>query len=117
MDALQYIKALILSSTMALLIFSGCKKSDRPQSTYTNNAIITGYDLRACACCGGLLINFDSVAHSYQGPFYDCDNEPASLGIDSTTVFPVYLKVNWHFDSSVCGGNSHILVTSYAEGW
>jgi hypothetical protein len=117
MNITQKTKASILTVVIALLIISACTKSVPPQVHYMNNAVITGYDLRLCACCGGLLINFDSVTHSYQGPFYDCDNTPASLGIDSTTVFPVYLKVNWHLDSSVCGGNNHILITAYAAGW
>lgn len=78
-----------------------------------NTATINGYDLRTCACCGGLLVNFDSITKAYSGTFYDCDNAPSSLGIDSNTVFPIYLKVNWKKDG-ICD-STHIYITNYAR--
>ena len=78
-----------------------------------NNAVITGYDLRMCACCSGLLINFNNDSLSFHGPYYDLDNTPASMGIDSNTTFPLYLKCDWKADTAYCGGTSHILITRF----
>ena len=111
---LSFFKIGIAASLLLILAVSSCKKSGN-QASYMNNAVITGYDLRLCACCGGLLINFSNDTIPYHGTFYDCDNTPAYLGIDSTTVFPVRLKADWKIDSAVCGGNDHILITRFAR--
>jgi len=58
----------VVAIALAFFIVSGCKKSESP-ATYMNNAIITGYDLRLCACCGGLLINFNNDTINYNGTF------------------------------------------------
>ena len=93
-----------------LVVFSSCKKK---AESYMNTATINGYDLRNCACCGGLLVNFDGNTKAYSGTFYDCDNDPSSLGIDSATVFPVTLQVNWKKDG-ICD-TTHIYITAHGK--
>src|SRR5579859_2723602 len=57
--------------------------------------IITGYDARLCACCGGLLINFSGKTKSYEGDFHLIDNTAADLGIPSGATFPIYAQVTY----------------------
>lgn len=91
---------------IAMSAMTGCKKDNG----YTP-AVITGYDLRMCACCGGLMINFDNNPKPYSGPGYDVSNNPDSLGITSTTTFPIYMNVKWEHTPYACG--NYITITSF----
>jgi hypothetical protein len=68
-----------------------------------SKAVITGFDTRKCACCGGLMVNFEGETTPYQGDFYVLTNTPSQMGIDSSTVFPVFIKANW-INTGNCGG-------------
>ncbi|MEP7110567.1 MAG: hypothetical protein ABI760_21420 [Ferruginibacter sp.] len=92
---------------LPIIIFptSSCKK----EQLYLNDAIITGFDARMCACCGGLMITFNGETRPYMGEFRLIENVTA-LGITDNDNFPIYVKVNWRTDTtSVC---NHILLTS-----
>ncbi len=73
-------------------------------------AVITGYDGRKCACCGGLMINFENITQSYTGDFYLIDNS-SDLGLANAT-FPLYASVTYTVSSNTCGGK-HIHVNSF----
>jgi hypothetical protein len=79
---------------------SSCEKSDN----YMADAIITGVDMRACACCGGFMITFDGETHPYTGDYKLVDNN-ADLGVTSTDTFPIYVKVDWQPIPDKCSGN------------
>lgn len=74
---------------------------------------ITGFDLRKCGCCGGLMINFDGNTQAYTGDFWLIKNNPAELGIDTATAFPVYIKIDYERIAS-CGSPT-IRVTRFAR--
>lgn len=71
-------------------------------------AVITGYDMRKCMCCGGLMINFQNDTTPYSGNFYLVANDPAEFGIDINSSFPVYVEVDWKVDTSGCPGKIRI---------
>ena len=94
---------------IVIVIVAGCKRN----TSYMNNAVITGYDQRTCAsCCGGLMINFLDSTKPYSGNFHDVQNSAASVGISNSDTFPIYLKVNWDTAITGCRWNS-IVITSY----
>ena len=59
------------------------------------DAIITGFDPRACPCCGGLMINFNNEIRPYIGNYYYIDNPSTDLGITGYSTFPIYVKIKW----------------------
>ena len=83
-----------------LLINISCRKAE---ASFMNNGIITGPDIRACVCCGGLMITFTGNPQPYAAEFKRIENVD-ELGITDKDKFPIYVKVDWRTDSSsVCG--------------
>jgi hypothetical protein len=97
---------------LILLVILGCRYDDTSRVKY--NSIITGYDVRDCACCGGLLINFEDQTQPYQGNYFLIDNTPSDLGIEANSTFPIYALVEYLVTSNVCGGN-HVHITSFKK--
>ena len=104
-------KSLQLMVVILTLLFfanTSCKK----QTPYMNDAIITGFDMRACICCGGLMITFNGEKRPYTGEFKLIDNE-ADLGQEYKEKFPVHVKVDWKDDTTnIC---QHIIITRIAR--
>jgi hypothetical protein len=84
------------SRVLVSLIFAltattlSCQKHD----SQLTDAVITGWDGTMCACCGGLMINFDGETKPYKGSFKLIENL-ADLGVSEKEQFPVYVKVLW----------------------
>jgi len=96
---------IILLATF-LVINNSCKKGRLDGY----NAIITGFDLRMCACCGGLMINFDGETKAYNGDFKLIDNA-VDLGISENDKFPVFARVEWTPDTTnIC---NYIIITKF----
>ncbi len=88
------LKSILVSVLLSALLFS-CKKEYSYESKL-RNAIITGFDKRKCACCGGLVINFEGNTQSSQGMEYLIDNNSFEFGIDPVTAsFPIACRVEW----------------------
>ena len=102
-------KTFILSGLLAMLALASCKKSE----SYMNNAVVAGLDERQTVCAGTFWVNIFNNADPSSFVTYDCNNTPASLGMNGNTVLPVYLKVNWKEDGS-CGAPK-IIITSYTS--
>jgi hypothetical protein len=73
------------------------------------DAILTGYDARSCACCGGLMVTFNGETQPYSGEFKLIKNTDA-IGISSNARFPIHVELDWTTDSTKCFGN-YITVT------
>jgi hypothetical protein len=85
--------------TLAAFLFVSCKK----ETSFMNDAIITGSDARTCICCGGLMITFNGETIENGG----------DIGITDKDTFPIYVKVDWKEDTTnVC---NHILITRIAR--
>ena len=78
-----------------------------------NDAIITGTDVRACICCGGLMITFNGEAKPYTGDFRLISNNGTDIDITGNGTYPIYVKVDWKEDTTnVC---NHIFITRIAR--
>lgn len=95
----------LLFGIIFLLMITNCQKNN--ENNVMTDAIVTGYDLRACACCGGLMVTFSNDTTRYSGAFYLVDELPNNSGIDNNTKFPLYVKINWKF-SRVCGSTKFV---------
>ena len=98
-----------------IFVFAGlsCKKSSSKKSDAVQ-AVITGYDPRMCACCGGLMINFEGITHPVISPdYYQVKNDPEALGITSSMSFPVFADVTWVLEAAPgCGSKGFVRITS-----
>ena len=91
---------------ICLLMFICCQKTTN--TDVLTDAIITGFDLRDCICCGGLMVSFVNNPIPYSGEFYLVNDLPKDSGIDNNTKFPLYVKISWKDNSNVCGGTKFI---------
>ncbi len=91
--------------TILLILFSlsSCKK--KVPALKMVDAVITGYDMRLCACCGGLLINFENNPEKYSGNYYLINSLPPNSGIDENSKFPVKVLVQYTIDKNRCNSN------------
>jgi hypothetical protein len=93
---------------LTTLITLGCRKLEstgpKTQSGLTD-AIITGNDVRACVCCGGLMITFSNDPKPYSASYYDVNSMPANTGVDGRSAFPVYVSVKYEMVPNTCGQN------------
>ena len=96
----------IIGMIICLLVSISCQKT--ANTDILTDAIITGYDLRDCICCGGLMVSFVNNPIPYSGEFYLVNNLPKDSGIDNNSKFPLYVKISWRDNSRVCGGTKFI---------
>jgi hypothetical protein len=96
----------ILAGLMTLtLIFACSKKED-----YMGDGVITGFDPRDCACCGGLLINLNSNSTElFTDSTYQVDLVPNDFYIDADTGFPVMIRLDYSRNSKKCSKTIDIL--------
>ena len=81
-----------------------CEKED----SYKSMGIITGYDMRACICCGGYFIEIDDSTYNF-------DTLPASSAINlETETFPINVNLDWSYDKE-CGGIQYIEITKIVK--
>lgn len=92
--------------TIFCLILTDCNKTVEPRTFV--DAIITGYDVRACVCCGGLMVNFNNDPIPYSGEFYLINELPDNTGIDTNTKFPLYVRIIWEFNTRICGSTKFV---------
>ncbi|GAA4751181.1 hypothetical protein [Flavisolibacter ginsenosidimutans] len=76
------------------LFGASCEKT-ASSSASLKDAVITGFDQRACPCCGGLMINFSGETQPYTGTFYLVDNDPAEFKISTASAFPIAVRVQY----------------------
>lgn len=88
------------AACICLVIFS-CKK----EKDTKGDAVIAGFDKRFCACCGGLVINFEGDTTLYSNNYYLIINKPEEFGIANDSQFPIYVKVDWEKVSNGCLNN------------
>ena len=87
-----------------IVLMTGFVACSSAQESLKSSGIISGYDDRDCACCGGFFVEIDSSTYR----FYDL---PKDSGINlNDPEFPVNVKLDWVPDSSACMGDE-IIVT------
>ena len=78
-----------------LILIVSCNEDD----TLWSNGVITGEDMRMCACCGGWFINIDSSKYM----FYDLPNN-TSLKLDPVK-YPLNVILQWSKRPLQCLGD------------
>ena len=81
-------------------------ESDIVDKTCSTYGIITGYDFRKCACCGGWFVNINQRTFRFLVP-------PSNTTLDLTNpkvTFPLAVKLNFKRDPNACLGDE-ILVS------
>jgi len=90
----------ILLISFTLFVYS-CNKDEHE---YMGEGVITGYDPRDCACCGGLLINLNSSSiDMFSDSTYQIDKVPGNFPIDGNTIFPVFIRLDYVRTNALCG--------------
>lgn len=80
---------------LLIIGFVSCQKPNT--SDFQSTGIITGVDMKMCACCGGYYIQIDNVT-------YEFETLPASSTIDlQKETFPIMVKLDWQLSTkSAC---------------
>jgi major membrane immunogen (membrane-anchored lipoprotein) len=95
-------KFAIIFSLILMILLTTCDKKD--ESTYTSQGVITGFDPRDCACCGGLLINLNSSSTElFTDSTYQIDKAPENFNFDGNTIFPVFIWLDYERTNALCG--------------
>ena len=78
---------------LALCLMTGLVFCQKDNTKYQSKGLITGPDIRMCACCGGWFITIDSTTYRF-------DSLPENATIDLQKVtFPVKVLLNWSLSS------------------
>jgi len=93
-----------------VLVFISCKKNNNV-TPYQSQGVITGYDLRTCAECGGLFIVIRDDTTKNAPLQYDINESLQQLGINPNTKFPINVNLNWVHDTTALGKYGYIIVS------
>ena len=84
---------ILLGICLIFLSLAGCQKG--LNNDYQSTGIITGPDMRLCACCGGWYIQIDSVT-------YEFDILPNNTNFDlMTQTYPLMVKLDWQLSGQL----------------
>ncbi|MFZ1748722.1 MAG: hypothetical protein WAU01_00950 [Saprospiraceae bacterium] len=94
-----------------LLLFISMASCQKDTDDYTD-VTIQGYDLRLCACCGGLLVEIDAPIDGIHGDVYQWYQKHNKHGITGETKFPVKAKIKfYHLAESCVASTGEIEIT------
>ena len=93
------IRQLVILFVMTFFaVISSCEKSEVVTDTL-EDAVITGYDMRMCACCGGWYIKIDTSSYRFF-------SIPDGSGFKLDTIsFPFNVRVKWSKRANPCLGD------------
>jgi hypothetical protein len=83
----------------ALLIVTYILISCNKDKPFTNTAAISGPDVRACACCGGLYFHFTNIPDTTNKPLVN----PGIFQFSNDVKFPIYVQVDWQKANNCMG--------------
>jgi hypothetical protein len=86
-------KFLFLVFILSCVMYSCTKTEDG-----LTEATIIGYDLRLCACCGGVMVKLNEK----QNDIYQWQQRIESFGVKPTDSFPQKVKIKYHFLVNTC---------------
>lgn len=91
---------LLITCFLAGTMLSGCTKD----SHGLQEGVITGPDLRECACCGGWYIRIGGSEYR----FYQVPDE-SNLDLTHET-FPLRVELRWTKDPQACTGDEILIL-------
>ena len=75
-----------------------------------SDAVLTGEDLRACACCGGMTLNMGNNQDKYADGFYLVDSLPSGF-LHASDTFPMRVSISWRPSTNpICNQTNRIIV-------
>jgi hypothetical protein len=93
---------LTLVSMILLVFLTTCNKENKDD--FMAKGVITGFDYTKCGCCWGWMINLNSDSTElYTVDARYIDKHPSNLTLDSTTVFPVFIWLDYTNSPAHCG--------------
>ncbi len=94
-----FITCLILF--FGLFIFTSCNEDEKKE--FQSKGVVTGFDPRDCACCGGVLINVDSDSTElFTSKTYVIHSKPNDFIVNESTQFPIFVKLDWTETKGFC---------------
>jgi hypothetical protein len=97
-----------ISTLILLILLTTCNK--KQESTYMGEGVITGYDPRDCACCGGVLINLNSSStEMFTDSTYQIDKVPENFNINVNSNFPIFIRLDYQYTGALCGTTIDII--------
>jgi hypothetical protein len=100
---MKHLFTLLILGAVALSSCSKKEFSDGPSDVFKKNeAVITGYDMTECLCCGGYIISI--VNNPPYGKDFLTKELPANMQITQGSSFPVYVTMEWSVDTTYCDG-------------
>ena len=107
---MQRFLSVIAILLLYLLCFS-CNKTESLDTDWTS-AIITGQDVRRCACCGGFMITFSDDPDPYDADFHlwqeDFQWIEETFGISAGSDFPLAVEIQYRLVENPCKGWQNI---------
>jgi hypothetical protein len=91
-----------LVSVVLMIILTTCDRNSKDE--FMAKGVVTGFDYRKCGCCWGWLINLNSDSTeliTVDSRFID--KRPDNLVLDSTTVFPIFIWLDYTNSPANCG--------------
>ena len=97
-------KLRITLSLLFLFLLTAAVDCKKETDLFKTEGIITGPDVRMCACCGGWFISIDTSS-------YEFDSVPQGTPIDlDHATFPLKVRFDWTTSTRICGANNYITI-------
>jgi len=90
-----------LTIVLGLILLTSCNSDDdnSTEQEFESTALISGFDMTLCACCGGWIIDIDG--EESENRFSEL---PQNSDIDlETAEFPISVNLNWTESNEYCG--------------
>ena len=85
---------------LGLTLLTNCNSDDdSTKQEFESTAVISGFDLTLCACCGGWIINIDG--EESENRFSELPQN-SSINLENVE-FPISIKLNWTESNEYCG--------------
>ena len=94
-----FIKLVAASLSLLLTSTVACKKHE---GNYMSSGTLKGYDMAACACCGGLLMEIDGDTASQAERIIRFANA-TDWGFTEAETYPVRVRFDYVLLQNFCG--------------
>lgn len=88
----------LLLLVLGLILYVSCESDDKGEAEFESTAIISGFDLALCACCGGYIINIEG--EESENRFSELPQN-SDINLESVT-FPISINLNWTESEEYC---------------
>ena len=113
MKQMRNLKLLLL--LLPTLLAAACDKRDSCELQQGYPAVITGPDYRKCSCCGGTwFLYLGEEVPENKETYYLADAFPDTGLVNSTTRYPLYVRIHWkQTENPPCGDTAHHITVTH----